>query len=144
MILRQPPDPVKHFLRRMTCLFDQRHAELVEPLFLGELLADGRRTATTWFGRACQWRSESEPLWRPGRATLEPRLRTCVSPQTPSATSEGRLWRNACWGRAWLTSRRDSGSLPDRYRQPHAGIAVVLTLASQKDAFARETGMIRD
>src|SRR5271165_447714 len=105
MILRQPPDPVKHFLRRMTCLFDQRHAELVEPLFLGELLADGRRTATTWFraagitdqfrraytllgtlGRAkvascagllfsdlrraldpgprCQWRSESEPLWR--------------------------------------------------------------------------------
>jgi hypothetical protein len=52
MILRQPPDPVKHFLDRLTCLFDQRHAELVEPLFLGQLLAHGRRTATTWFRAA--------------------------------------------------------------------------------------------
>jgi hypothetical protein len=52
VILRQPPDPVKHFLRRLTCLFDPRHAELVEPLFLGELLADGRRTATAWFRAA--------------------------------------------------------------------------------------------
>jgi hypothetical protein len=52
MILRQPPDPVQHFLDRLTCLFDQRHAELVEPLFLGQLLAHGRRTATTWFRAA--------------------------------------------------------------------------------------------
>src|SRR3954447_15349761 len=49
MILRQPPDPVKHFLDRATALFDQRHADLVEPLFVGELLAHGRRTAPTWF-----------------------------------------------------------------------------------------------
>jgi Transposase DDE domain len=49
MILRQPPDPVKRFLDQATALFDQRHADLVEPLFLGELLAHGRRTATAWF-----------------------------------------------------------------------------------------------
>ena len=29
---------MSHFLDRLTCLFDQRHAELVEPLFLGQLL----------------------------------------------------------------------------------------------------------
>jgi len=49
MILRQPPDPVKRFLDRVTALFDLRHTELIEPLFLGELLAHGRRTATAWF-----------------------------------------------------------------------------------------------
>jgi hypothetical protein len=49
MILHQPPDPVKRFLDRTTALFDQRQADLVQPLFLGELLAHGRRTATTWF-----------------------------------------------------------------------------------------------
>ena len=49
MILRQPPDPVKRFLDQATAVFDKRHAELVEPLFVGELLAHGRRTATTWF-----------------------------------------------------------------------------------------------
>ncbi len=52
MILQHPPDPVKHFLDRLACLFDPRHAELVEPLFLGELLAQGRRTATAWFRAA--------------------------------------------------------------------------------------------
>jgi hypothetical protein len=49
MILRQPPDRVKQFLDQATALFDRRHAELVEPLFVGELLAHGRRTATAWF-----------------------------------------------------------------------------------------------
>jgi DDE superfamily endonuclease len=52
MICRQPlkpPDPIDSFLSKITALFDQRHAELVEPLFLGELLAHGRRTATAWF-----------------------------------------------------------------------------------------------
>jgi len=49
MILQQPPDPVKRFVDQATALFDRRHAELVEPLFVGELLAHGRRTATTWF-----------------------------------------------------------------------------------------------
>src|SRR5262245_16071392 len=49
MILRQPPDPVKRFLEQACAAFDKRHAELVQPLFLGELLAHGRRTATSWF-----------------------------------------------------------------------------------------------
>src|SRR5437870_1419038 len=52
MICRQPPkppDPIDLFLSKITALFDERHAELVEPLFLGELLAHGRRTATAWF-----------------------------------------------------------------------------------------------
>jgi hypothetical protein len=49
MICRQPPDPIDHFLHRIAALFDQRHAELVEPLFLGELLGHGHRTATAWF-----------------------------------------------------------------------------------------------
>src|SRR5262249_26750209 len=35
--------------RPVTALFDLRHTELIEPLFLGELLAHGRRTATAWF-----------------------------------------------------------------------------------------------
>jgi hypothetical protein len=49
MICRRPPDPIDPFLAKITCFFDKRHAELVEPLFLGELLAHGRRTATAWF-----------------------------------------------------------------------------------------------
>jgi hypothetical protein len=52
MILRQPPDPVKRFLDHATALFDKRHADLVQPLFLGQLLAHGRRTATAWFHAA--------------------------------------------------------------------------------------------
>ena len=52
MILRQLPDPVKRFLDRATALFDKRHADLVQPLFLGQLLAHGRRTATAWFHAA--------------------------------------------------------------------------------------------
>jgi len=52
MILRQPPDPVKRFLDRVTAAFDKRHAALVALLFLGELLAGGRRTATAWFRAA--------------------------------------------------------------------------------------------
>jgi hypothetical protein len=52
MILRQPPEPVKRFLDQASAVFDKRHAELVEPLFLGEILAHGRRTATSWFRAA--------------------------------------------------------------------------------------------
>ncbi len=46
MILRQPSDPVKCSLNR--------DADLVEPLFLGQLLAHGRRTADD-FRRASPW-----------------------------------------------------------------------------------------
>lgn len=53
MILRpQPPPPLQHFLDTLTWLLDRRHAPLLEPLFLGLLLARGRRTATAWFRAA--------------------------------------------------------------------------------------------
>ncbi len=70
MILRQPPDPVKRFLARATALFDRRHADLVEPLFLGLLLARGRRTATAWFrasGITDDFRPAYSALWAAGR-----------------------------------------------------------------------------
>src|SRR6266511_856856 len=78
MILQQPPQPVKSFLDRICCYFDQRHAELVEPLFLGELLAHGRRTATAWFragGIADEFRRAYTLLGTLGRSHLHP----CVS-----------------------------------------------------------------
>ena len=49
MILPKPPPPTNSFLTRLSTLFDQRHADLVEPLFIGELLGTGLRTATAWF-----------------------------------------------------------------------------------------------
>lgn len=73
MILQQPPDPVKRFLDRATTLFDKRHAELVQPLFLGELLAHGRRTATAWFraaGIADQFRRAYTLLGTLGRSKV--------------------------------------------------------------------------
>jgi hypothetical protein len=53
MILRpKPPPPLQHFLDTLSWLLDRRHSELMEPLFLGLLLAHGRRTATAWFRAA--------------------------------------------------------------------------------------------
>ena len=52
MILPQPPRPIASFLEKLISLFDKRNAGLVLPLFLGELLAHGRRTATAWFRAA--------------------------------------------------------------------------------------------
>src|SRR5438552_738725 len=52
MILPPKPPPLPHFLDTLTWLLDRRHAELLEPLFLGLLLAHGRRTATAWFRAA--------------------------------------------------------------------------------------------
>jgi len=43
------PDPLDSLIATLTSLLDARHAELLEPLFLGTLLAHGRRTATSWF-----------------------------------------------------------------------------------------------
>jgi hypothetical protein len=73
MILLQPPDPVKRFLDRATSVFDKRHAELVQPLFLGQLLAHGRRTATAWFraaGITDQFRRAYTLLGTLGRAKV--------------------------------------------------------------------------
>ena len=43
------PAPLDDLLATLTSLLDARHAELLEPLFVGTLLAHGRRTATAWF-----------------------------------------------------------------------------------------------
>jgi hypothetical protein len=43
------PEPLDRLLATLTSLLDKRHAELLEPLFLGLLLSHGRRTATAWF-----------------------------------------------------------------------------------------------
>lgn len=45
----KPPPPLEKLLDTLTWFLDRRHAELLEPLFLGLLLAHGRRTATAWF-----------------------------------------------------------------------------------------------
>jgi hypothetical protein len=43
------PEPLDRLLTTLSSLLDKRHAELLQPLFLGLLLAGGRRTATAWF-----------------------------------------------------------------------------------------------
>src|SRR5947209_5956347 len=48
MILNVPA-PLDSLIATLTSLLDARHAELLQPLFLGTLLAHGRRTATSWF-----------------------------------------------------------------------------------------------
>jgi hypothetical protein len=48
----QPPPPLEQFLDTLSWFLDRRHSELFEPLFLGLLLAHGRRTATAWFRAA--------------------------------------------------------------------------------------------
>jgi hypothetical protein len=45
----KPPTPLQALLDTLTFLLDDRHSELLQPLFLGLLFARGRRTATTWF-----------------------------------------------------------------------------------------------
>ena len=46
------PPPLDSLVCTLTSFLDDRHAELLEPLFLGALLAHGRRTATAWFRAA--------------------------------------------------------------------------------------------
>ena len=48
----QPPPPLQQFLDTLSWFLDRRHSELLEPLFVGLLLAHGRRTATAWFRAA--------------------------------------------------------------------------------------------
>jgi DDE superfamily endonuclease len=74
MILPQPPDPINRLLDRLTLLFDRRQADLIEPLFLGELFAHGTRTATAWFRLADvgdQFRRAYTVLGSLGRYHLE-------------------------------------------------------------------------
>src|SRR5438067_6597205 len=48
----KPPPPLQQFLDTLSWFLDRRHSEFLEPLFLGMLLAHGRRTATAWFRAA--------------------------------------------------------------------------------------------
>lgn len=48
----KPPPPLQQFLDTLSWLLDRRHSAFFEPLFLGLLLAHGRRTATAWFRAA--------------------------------------------------------------------------------------------
>jgi uncharacterized ParB-like nuclease family protein len=43
------PPPLQDFLETLSWFLDRRHSELLQPLFLGLLLAHGPRTATAWF-----------------------------------------------------------------------------------------------
>src|SRR6476646_1762921 len=43
------PAPLDDLVTTLSSLLDARYADLLEPLFLGTLLAHGRRTATAWF-----------------------------------------------------------------------------------------------
>src|SRR5436305_761541 len=45
----KPPEPLQRLLDTLSFLLDDRHSELLQPLFLGLLLSHGRRTATAWF-----------------------------------------------------------------------------------------------
>jgi hypothetical protein len=70
----KPPPPLQHFLDTLTWLLERRHAELLEPLFLGLLLAHGRRTATTWFraaGIAAEYRRAYTLLGAIGRDKVD-------------------------------------------------------------------------
>jgi hypothetical protein len=52
VICRTLPSPLAQLLDAFECFLDTRHVELLRPLFLGLLLAHGRRTATAWFRAA--------------------------------------------------------------------------------------------
>jgi Transposase DDE domain len=68
------PTPLQHFLNILTAFLDQRHAALLEPLFLGLLLAHGRRTATAWFraaGIAAEYRRAYTLLGTIGRDKVD-------------------------------------------------------------------------
>src|SRR5947209_20542674 len=84
------PEPLDRLLTTLSSFLDKRHAELLQPLFLGLLLAGGRRTATAWFragGIADEFRRGYTLLGALGRgktrtfaALLFDRLRRDVGP----------------------------------------------------------------
>jgi hypothetical protein len=88
------PAPLDNLLVTLASLLDARHADLLEPLFLGTLLAHGRRTATSWFRAGDvtdEFRRGYTLLGTLGRQCLEPfagillsRLRQTIDP--------GRFW----------------------------------------------------
>src|SRR4051812_30937685 len=74
MLRADLPPPLDRLIATLTSLLDKRHAELLRPLFLGLLLADGRRTATAWFraaGIADDFRRAYTLLGTLGRAWVD-------------------------------------------------------------------------
>jgi len=89
------PAPLDDLLVTLSALLDARHAELLEPLFLGTLLAHGRRTATAWF-RAGDFADE----FRRGYTLLGTLGRNCL--ETFARILFSRLRRTIDPGRFWL------------------------------------------
>jgi hypothetical protein len=95
------PPPLDHLLATLTSLLDKRHAELLQPLFLGLLLAHGRRTATAWFragGIAPEFRRAYTLLGTLGRSKI----------RTFAALLFSRLRRDRDPGTHWLFALDDT------------------------------------
>ena len=84
------PSPLADFVATVTSFLDRRHAELLAPLFAGQLLAHGRRTVTAWFravGLTDDFKRGYTLLGTIGRSLTEPwagvlcsRLRRTLDP----------------------------------------------------------------
>ena len=95
------PEPLDRLLRSLTSFLDRRHADLLEPLFLGLLLGHGRRTATAWFragGIAEEFRRAYTLLGTLGRGKV----------RTFAAVLFSRLRRDLDPGPRWLFAIDDS------------------------------------
>jgi Transposase DDE domain len=95
------PEPLDRLLRSLTSFLDRRHADLLEPLFLGLLLGHGRRTATAWFragGIAEEFRRAYTLLGTLGRGKV----------RTFAAVLFRRLRRDLDPGPRWLFALDDS------------------------------------
>src|SRR5262245_27900131 len=103
------PEPLDRLVDTLTSFLDKRHAELLEPLFLGLVLGHGRRTATAWFragGIADEFRRAYTLLGTLGRAKVK----------TFAALLFDRLRRDLDPGDRWLFALDDTPT--ERYG-PH-------------------------
>jgi DDE superfamily endonuclease len=101
MLRLELPEPLDRLLDTLASFLDRRHAELLEPLFLGALLAYGRRTATAWFragGLAEHFRRGYTLLGALGRSHI----------RTFAGLLLGRLRRNLDPGPRWLFALDDT------------------------------------
>jgi hypothetical protein len=101
MLHAELPEPLDRLLHTLTSFLDKRHAELFEPLFLGLLLAHGRRTATAWFragGIAAEFRRGYTLLGTLGRAKV----------RTFAVVLFDRLRRGVAPGDRWLFALDDT------------------------------------
>src|SRR4030095_1002523 len=101
MLHAELPEPLDRLLDTLTSFLDRRHAELLEPLFLGLLLSHGRRTATAWFragGIGDEFRRGYPLLGTLGRAKV----------RTFAALLFDRLRRGVDPGEHWLFALDDT------------------------------------